>query len=301
MKRYAGAIVAVLLCLTLGCARSESRSEAPSEESMAAQAPARTMATGASDAPVPGTPATPAAPASSRMIIRTASLSMVVTDATVTAQQVTAEVTRLNGFVTESRQWRQDDQIRAHLTLRVPAERLDQMIVSLRSQAVRVESESVTGQDVSEEYSDLGAQLRNLEAAENELRELLVTVRQRVQKAADILEVYNELTRVRGEIERIKGRMKYLSDLTALSTVNLELIPDALAQPVVAPGWRPFGVVLEATRSLVSALKFIAESAIWVVIYIFPIGAILVMVFLVLRRLFRGRRSRNQPASPASE
>ena len=60
-------------------------------------------------------------------------------------------------------------------------------------------------------------------------------------KAEDVLKVYQELTKVRGEIERVKGRMQYLGNLAALAIVTIELIPDILAKPVVEPGWRPLG------------------------------------------------------------
>src|SRR4029077_8027881 len=109
--------------------------------------------------------------------------------------------------------------------------------------ALRVENQAITGQDVSEDFSDLGAQLKNLQGAETELRELLTTIRKRTEKASEVMEVYNEITRVRGDIERIQGRMQYLSQMTALSTITLELTPDVLAAPVVEPGWRPLATV----------------------------------------------------------
>ena len=79
-----------------------------------------------------------------------------------------------------------------------------------------MERENIGGKDVTEEYSDLGAQLVNLEATQIELRELLTDARQKTQKAEDVLKVYQELTKVRGEIERVKGRMQYLGNLAAL-------------------------------------------------------------------------------------
>jgi hypothetical protein len=225
-----------------------------------------------------------------RMVIRNAEVSLVVTDARAVAEVASRLTESMGGFVTESRQWRENDAIRAHLILRVPSARLSEVMGELRKQAVRVERETVTGQDVTEEYTDLGAQLTNLEATETELRELLSTVRQRTQKAADILEVHAELTKVRGEIERIRGRMKYLSQLAAFSTINVDLVPDALAAPVVRPGWRPLAVAYDALRSLMDALQFLANTAIWLAIFGLPIGAIVVGVFLILRAMFRRLR-----------
>jgi len=225
------------------------------------------------------------------MIIRTANLELIVNDAISVLNSLTSAVESRGGYFTESKQWREGEQVRVTATLRVPSEHLKATLAAARRLAVRVESETVSGQDVTAEFSDLGAQLRNLEATEIELRQLLVTVRQRSQKAADILEVYNELTKVRGEIERIKGRMKYLSDLTSLSTINVSLIPDAIAQPVVEPGWRPLGIVKEASRSLISSLKWIAGAAIWLLLFILPLMLIVLVPILGIRWLVRRRRA----------
>lgn len=225
------------------------------------------------------------------MIIRTANLELIVSDATSALNALTSAAESKGGYVTESKQWREGEQVRATVTLRIPSEHLNATIAAARRLAIRVEIETVSGQDVTAEFSDLGAQLRNLEATEVELRQLLSTVRQRSQKAADILEVYNELTKVRGEIERIKGRMKYLSDLTSFSTIHVALIPDAIAKPVVEPGWRPLGIVKEASRSLISALKWMAGAAIWLVLFVLPLMLILLLPILGIRWLIRRRRN----------
>ena len=118
-------------------------------------------------------------PAAARMIIRNASLSLVVSDAVDALRKVTTLVEGRGGYVAETRQWKEREQVRAVATLRVPVKELSSILAAIRGVAVRVESESLTGQDVSQEYSDLGAQIRNLTATETELRELLRTVRER--------------------------------------------------------------------------------------------------------------------------
>lgn len=170
------------------------------------------------------------------------------------------------------------------------------ILAAIRGLAVRVESETVTSQDVSQEYSDLGAQLRNLQAAETELRELLKTVRERTQKASEIMEIYTEITKVRGDIDRIQGRIQYLSQMTSLSTVTLELIPDVLAAPVVEPGWQPVATVKNASRSLLNSLKGVVDVLIWVVIYVLPLGLIFVALALLVRAAWRRlRKVRTKP------
>jgi hypothetical protein len=228
-----------------------------------------------------------------RMIIRTATITVIVKDAEQALRNIATAVEARGGYVGETKQWRENEQIRATATIRVPAAALSAALTDIRRQAIRVESESLSGQDISEEYSDLNAQLVNAQAAEKELRELLTTVRQRSQKAADILEVYTELTKVRGEIERLRGRINFLSQNVALSTINIELVPDVLAKPVVEPGWQPVAIFRDAVRALVGTFKWLAGALIWFVVYLLPIGLLFVLVFLVFRRLWIAARRKS--------
>jgi hypothetical protein len=109
-----------------------------------------------SQAPATNQPAQP----QTRMIIRNANLSLVVRDAVDVLQKVTALVDARGGYVADTHQWKEREQVRASATLRVPATQLMPVLAAIRGLAIRVESESVTAQDVSQEYSDLGAQLR---------------------------------------------------------------------------------------------------------------------------------------------
>src|SRR5216684_9044083 len=225
-----------------------------------------------------------------RMIIRNANMSLVVRDAADVLQKVTALVDAKGGYVADTRQWKEREQVRASATLRVPATQLMPVLAAIRGLAIRVESESVTAQDVSQEYADLGAQLRNLQAAETELRELLKTVRERTQKASEIMEIYAEITKVRGQIDQIQARVQYLSQMTSLPTITLELIPDVLAAPVVEPGWQPVATVKNASRSLLNSLKGVVDVLIWVVLYILPLGLIFVAFALIIRAVWKRLR-----------
>ncbi|HXH39873.1 MAG TPA: DUF4349 domain-containing protein [Thermoanaerobaculia bacterium] len=255
------------------------------------------VANGVVGRPPQATTSTQPAQPQTRMIIRNANMSLVVRDAANVLQKVTAMVDAKGGYVADTRQWKEREQVRASATLRVPATQLMPMLAAIRGLAIRVESESVTAQDVSQEYADLGAQLRNLQAAETELRELLKTVRERTQKASEIMEIYDEITKVRGQIEQIQGRVQYLSQMTSLSTITLELIPDVLAVPVMEPGWQPVATVKAASRSLLNSLKGVVDILIWVVLYILPLGLIFVALALLVRAAWR--RIRKARATPA--
>ena len=147
------------------------------------------------------------------------------------------------------------------MTVRVPAEKLEDALAQFRALAVDVENQRVDSQDVTEEYVDLEARLTNMQRTERELQELLES-RSETGKTSDILEVHRELTNIRAQIEQIQGRMQYLENLSAMATVQIQLTPDALMQPVVVGGWRPQGTARDAVRMLLRTLQFLADAAI---------------------------------------
>ena len=297
MKHLTIAIMAVLLlsCKKDGSATTSTiSSPMAARDSGAAYQVANSRAALAQEEvaalPPPPSPKTP--PTAERMIIRNATLSIVVRDAADVLRKATALVEGRGGYVANERQWKEGDQVRASAVLRVPAAQLKEILRGLSGLSVRVENEAITGDDVSQEFSDLGAQLKNLQATEAELRALLATVRQRTQKAAEIMEVFNALTEVRGNIERIQGRMQYLSQMTSLATITLDLIPDAIAAPVVEAGWQPMVTARAAMRSLVNTMKALTDVVIWAAFYILPIAVVFMAVVLAVRAAWLAIRRR---------
>lgn len=233
-----------------------------------------------------------AAPAPARMIVRNASLRIVVADTAKAVNDVTASVQALGGYLAGSEMWHEGELVRARVTLRVPSAQLTPALAAIRGLARRVENETVTSEDVSQQYTDLGSQLRNLEATETELRELLTTVRQNARKASEILEVHQQLVSIRGEIEVTKGRMQHLSQTAAMSRIALEVVPDAITRPVAEAEWQPLVIVRNATRALLAALRGMTAAAIWLVIYVVPICGIIALVAAALVGIARRLRRR---------
>lgn len=259
-------IALFLLLIAFGCKNESATSNTDS---------AAVTGTVATAAPPAQKVSLPAAPAIPRMVVRTADISIVISDTTVSIEKITAAVGASGGYVSDSKLWRDHEQLRGSLTLRVPAAQLDAALAAVRRLATRVQSEAVSSEDVSQEYVDLDAQVRNLEAAETEMRSLMTTVTERTHKASDIIEIYQQLTQLRGQIEQAKGRMRFLSQQSAMSTIRVDLVPDAIAQPVIEPGWQPVAIAKDASRALVHALQGIATLIIWIAIYVLPIVALL--------------------------
>jgi len=208
-----------------------------------------------------------------RLVIKNASLALVVQDPEGSANAINALANELGGYVVSSNTYRASvdaagNEIKqASVSLRVPVEKLDEALRRLKAMAVEVESENVSGEDVTSQYTDLESQLRNLEAAEAQLQKIM----EGASETEDVLNVYNQLVSIRGQIEQVKGQMKYYSESAALSYITVNLIPDALSQPLEVAGWRPEGVAKEAFEALLRAFQEIATAAIWIVIYLLPL------------------------------
>ncbi len=231
-----------------------------------------------------------------RMIIWTGDVSLIVKDAEESLEEVEAIAKDLGGYVVNSSSWYQDEQLRARLTIRVPAGEFDAAMARLKELAIRVENRNISTQDVTEEYTDLDARLRNLEATETELLELLTEVRERTSKAEDVLAVHREVSNIRGQIEQVKGRMQYLEKMTAMATINVELIPDVLAKPIVVAGWQPTGTAANALRALVRTLQRIVDAALWLIIYVLPTLVVIAVPFVILWAIWRRWRRKRKAA-----
>lgn len=233
-----------------------------------------------------------------RMIIYTVNVELIVKDSAATMALIENLATEMKGFVSDSNSWKDEGQLRASITVRVPADRLDEALVQIRGLALDVESESRGGQDVTEEFTDLEARLRNLQATEGELLELLKTRQETTGDTEAILEVHRYLTDIRGQIEQIQGRMNYLSNLSAMATIHIGLTPDTLVQPLVLGQWRPQGTARQAIRALINALKFLVDALIWIVLFIVPVLIVILLpLFLVVRGLLKWRRKRRRPTA----
>lgn len=110
--------------------------------------------------------------------------------------------------------------------------RFNEALQALRDLAVDVKSESTSGQDVTEEYVDLEARLRNLEASETQLLDLM----KQAGTVEEILKVQQQLVNTREQIEQIKGRMQYLQESSALAYISVSLEQSKLSVEFTASG-----------------------------------------------------------------
>jgi len=159
-------------------------------------------------------------PWATRMIVRTAEIALVVNDVAVALDRVAELAEGFGGYVVSSTRWNEEEtRLVGIITIRVPAEDFGDAMDALRGLAVDVTHEETSAQDVTEEYVDLSAKLKNMEATEEQLLRLM----EKAEKVEDILNIQREISATRGEIEQTKGRMQYLERTSATSLIRVQL------------------------------------------------------------------------------
>lgn len=212
--------------------------------------------------------------ADDRKIIKNGSIVMVVEDLDEALAEVQQIKTTLNGYVENLSDNGVDNSRTVYITIKVPVAQFDSAMEQIKNVGDEVQRSNVTTDDVSAQYTDLESQLRNLEATE----EQMLTIMKRATKISDILDVQNELNTVRGNIEQIKGQLKYFDRHTQYSsiTVTMSLVPENIS--LQEEKWRPVAVIKDAFGAFVGILEATFEVLVWLVMFS---PFVLVPVFLV--------------------
>lgn len=178
-----------------------------------------------------------------RKMVRTATLEMLVQHPEETADKIRALAEREGGFLVSSEVRGQEYPVGGTLTIRVPAEKFDSVRDEVRKLGLKVESERIEAQDVTRQYTDQEANLRNLRAEEQQY--LLILKQARTVK--DTLEVSEKLGQIRGQIEQQQAEFNALSKQIETVAITINLRAEAEAQ-VFGLNWRPLYQIKMAFR-----------------------------------------------------
>jgi len=212
------------------------------------------------------------------MIARTVSLSIVVKDFDASRASLDAILARHNGYAAGLNVATPQGAARMlQASLRIPAPQLVAAVTELKALG-RVENETQGGEEVTQQHADLVARLKNSRETEQRLQDVLRT---RTGKVKDVLEVEQEIARVRGEIEQMESEQQTLEHRVDFAAIDLKLAEEYKAQlttpaPSVAMQLRNASVdgFRSAFQSLLVLVLFLAESAptllLWLMILAFP-------------------------------
>jgi hypothetical protein len=217
-----------------------------------------------------------------RKIVRTGSMTMDVNDISKSQADIVEIAGRYQGYVVSSNLNADKEQPSGFISIRVPADKFSDALSNLRALAVKVTYENTNSQDVTEQYTDLKAQLSNYEATEAQYLELL----KKADNVKDMLEVQRELSNVRGNIERIKGRIQYIERTSDTSLIEATLNK---SKPIGESSWDISGVFTRAVNGLIAFGKVLLSILIWLLVFS-PVWIILLVIIIVIRRRNRAKR-----------
>ena len=201
-------------------------------------------------------PAPPPAPSTEdRKMVRTASLDLVVKDPEQIAEKIRALSESMGGFLVSS-EIRGDQAIDGGaLTIRVPAARLEEAREQIRKLGLRVENEKIEAEDVTRQYVDQAARLRNLQAEEQQYLSIL----KQAKTVKDTLDVSEKLSDVRGQIETQQAEFETLSKQIETVAIAVSLRTEAEAR-VLGLNWRPLYEMKLALRDGLDGMATYATS-----------------------------------------
>ena len=226
-----------------------------------------------------------------RKVIYDAEIKLIVREFSALDKQLPQLVKQFGGYLADASVNRtQGEQRSGRWQARIPVDQFDSFLDSVSELGIP-EQRRQTAQDVTEEFVDLAARIATKRQLEERIVELL---KNSTDKLKDVIEVERELARVRGEIEQMEGRLRYLTNRTELTTVTISAREVREYVPPEAPGF--VSRIRQAWGDSVLSLKVVGENFAVALVYVFPWVLVLSIVLVppvwhVRRRDGRAKRS----------
>ncbi|HYL21474.1 MAG TPA: DUF4349 domain-containing protein [Gemmatimonadales bacterium] len=274
------------LAAMAGCTSSVGRPDFPAADSLAVASRAeeqrlaapvglsayrqKQVAVAADAAPIPNISL------ESSMVIRTGQTSIEVDSLERALAQVRLLAGRVGGYVANTTVQSGRGQLRsATLEVKIPADRFEDGLGGLAVLG-KLESVNVNAEDVGEEFTDVTARMTNARRLESRLIDLLAT---RTGKLKDVLDVEQELARVREEIERYEGRLRYLRAHTAMSTLSIYV-----HEPLPVVGHPGSSVIGEAFKQAWRNFVALAAACIRSLGVVIPVSVLVALAWVSAKR-----------------
>ncbi|MCP4143016.1 MAG: DUF4349 domain-containing protein [Chloroflexi bacterium] len=246
-----------------------------------------------------------AAQRSNRKIIKNAEIKLLVEDSDIAIDRTTQIVADVDAYIISSRIWYQpyagDNYKYATITMGVPVDQFETAIRRLRSVSIQVIDENASGEDVTDQFVDLQSQLDNLIATRDRIRTFL----EQADTVEESLRVSQELSVIEAQIEEIQGRMNYLKDRSAYSTITVTIEPELpeiiaptptpTAPPPTPEPWSPAKSLERSKKTLTVTYQGFFELAIWLLVVVLPIfGPPIFIIWLIWRFFNRKLKNKHQ-------
>ncbi len=227
-----------------------------------------------------------------RLVVQTAELTIVVKDVKTRVTDLEQMAKNMGGYVVSvniAQTYAPDgtQEPDAQIVLRVPANQLDGALDQVKKDAVDVQNETHTGQDITSQYVDLQSRLTAKEAAADQLTKIMESA----TKTQDVLDVYQQLQQVDSDIEVLKGQIQYDQEAAQLSAITVHVVAEATIKPIQVGGWKPQGTARDAIQNLIyfwqGFVNFLIQFFLLILPILITIGIPLFLIFLLVRWIYR--------------
>ena len=316
MKRYWFIFIAIALVLA-GCGGAASSADYAMEESFAvsgapAAAPmemeyyAEPMMDDMAGNSVRSTSSGVEPAQQERLVIKNADLSITVDDPLESIEAISYLAESLGGHVVSSNTYQTyaNNGIRipeGMISIRIPSEKLTEALDRIKEDAIEVENENVSGEDVTDQYVDLQSRLKAKKAAEAKLLQIM----NQAETTEDTLNVYSQLQVIQSDIEVLTGQINYYERSAAMSSVTVRVIATDKVQPIEIGGWKLGETASEAVQDLVYYMQDFTQFLIRFIIFTLPVLITIALpfflVFLGIRAVVRRRRAKKAAKAEVKE
>lgn len=227
-------------------------------------------------------------------VIKTGSLSIQVKNVEDTVSDLNNLTETKKGFVQSSNiTTTTSGSQSATVTIKVPSQEFNNSVESIKDMADLVKNENLSGQDVTEEFTDLQSRLKNYQAEEAQLVEFL----DRAGNVEELLDVSGALSDVREDIEVVEGRIKYLENMTDMSTITVNISQETTVN-IPTKEWQPWEKVKKSFKVLIEGLQGLVNLLIVFVIVILPFilvfALIIWFIIWVIRKLVQRNKRKKE-------
>lgn len=246
-----------------------------------------TSKAGEAPAQAPSEPPAENLPKPDRYLIKNADFLIEAADPKQASAQIITAVTAAGGYVANQQESVDTlDRVNILLQVRVPADKIDGTLEGIQALG-RVLKKQVSTDDVTEEYMDTESRIRNLKKTEERLLDHL----DKSLLMESTLKVEQELTRVREQLERLEGRLKYLGHRVEFSTITVRFQEKPKAESILPPNTYSSGqVVSEAARALFSFAQALWTKIIWMAVWSPVWGVVILLLWIARRTIKKFRR-----------
>ena len=237
-------------------------------------------------APTPSSGIAPRPDVANRKVITNSSMSLMVRDVRAAIASIKDKVSDEGGYVVDTNINTPEFGESGTIVVRVPLESLDSTLEEFRGLAVKVVSENISGNDITDQYIDIEERLDRLESTKARFEGIL----DQAEDVDEILRVQREILNLQNQIDSYVGQLNYLDGASSTTLIRIYLSTDELGLPYTpVKSWRPQVIFKQATRSLLENLIDVGNLAIWAVVYL----PVLVAAWFIYKGFKGWKRRRN--------